>query len=199
MNRCVFLDRDGVINLERRVVSNPKGFMWSMNDLYLLPGSIFGVALLNEMGYKVIVVTNQSGVGRGLFTEQFVDDVHTKINKMMARGDATINDFYYCPHHPTEAKEKYKIECDCRKPKPGMIFSAAKKWNIDLKQSYFVGDSIRDIECGWNAGVKPILVLTGNGKKTLDHFSNKELSKIEYIGQDLLGAAQWIYNKSIPV
>lgn len=195
--KCIFLDRDGVINYEGRSRNNPKGYMWSMADLYLLPGAIIGVALLNEMGYKTIGITNQSGVGRGLFTEEFVNNVHTVINTRMARGDAHIDDWFFCPHHPTEALGKYKIECDCRKPKPGMIFSAAKKYNINILKSYLIGDGIADIKAAWYAGVKPILVLTGNGEKTLDYFSDKELSKIVYIGQDLLDAAQWIYNKEI--
>lgn len=193
MNKAIFLDRDGTVIKESRTLDNPKGYMKSMDDLYLLPGSIFGVALLNEMGYKVIVITNQSVVGRGIVTEEFVDNVHKEIDRMLLRGGATIDDYCYCPHHPTEAVGKYKKVCSCRKPKPGMIFSAAEKNNIDLKQSYFIGDGVRDMECAWRGGVRPILVLTGNGEKTLATFSEKEKSKLEFIAQDLLDAAQYLY------
>lgn len=193
MNKAIFLDRDGTINIECRSKSNPKGFMWNMKDLYLIPGSIFGIALLNEMGYKTIVITNQSAVGRGIVTEGFVDDVHKEIDKRIARGNAVIDGYYYCPHHSTEAIGKYKKVCFCRKPAPGMVFSAAKKYNICLADSYFIGDGVRDIECAWNAGVRPILVLTGNGEQTLASFSEKERNKIVVV-QDLLDAAQWLYN-----
>ena len=195
MNKAIFLDRDGTINAESRTLNNPKGYMWDMKDLYLIPGSIFGIALLNKMRYRVIVVTNQSGVGKGLFTEEFVNRVHRKIDEMLGRGDAHIDGYFCCFHHSTEAVGKYKKVCSCRKPAPGMVFSAAEKYDVDLKQSYFIGDSARDVLCSLKAGVRPILVLTGAGELTFDSFSEKEKAKLEYVAQDLLDAAQYIYSK----
>ena len=194
-NKAIFLDRDGTLNYENRNKLNPKGFMLDIKKLQLIIGSINAIRLLNEMNYKVIVITNQSGVGRGLFTEDFVNRVHEKIDKMLANGGVSIDGYYYCPHHPTEAKGKYKKICSCRKPAPGMIFTAAEEHNVDLSQSYFIGDGLRDMKCAWMVKVKPILVLTGNGEITFDTFSEKEKNKLEYVAQDLLDAAQYLYNK----
>ena len=195
MNKAIFLDRDGTINSGCRSESNPKGFMWSMRDLHLIPGAAFGINLLNNMNYKTIVISNQSGVGRGLFTEDFVDRVHERISNELALSNAYIDAYYYCPHHPTKALGKYKKVCDCRKPKSGMIFSATEKYNICLHDSYFIGDGVADIRCALNAKVKPILVFTGDGIYTINKLSMDELNKIEYVAQDLLDASQYIFNK----
>jgi len=195
MNKCVFLDRDGTINKENRTKNNPFGFMWDMSDLSLIKGVSKGIALLNKAGYKTVVITNQSGIARGFFNEGFVKKVHNEIDRRIAKKGAHIDRWYYCPHHPTCGMEKYKIECNCRKPKTGLVEKAVTELNISLENSFFVGDSLRDMETGWNSGIKTILVLTGNGKKTLKEISKEQKNKLNYIALDLLEACEWILNK----
>jgi len=195
MNKCVFLDRDGTINKENRTKNNPFGFMWDMSDLSLIKGVSKGIALLNKAGYKTVVITNQSGIARGFFNEGFVKKVHNEIDRRIAKKGAHIDRWYYCPHHPTCGMEKYKIECNCRKPKTGLVEKAVTELNISLENSFFVGDSLRDMETGWNSGIKTILVLTGNGKKTLEEISKEQKNKLNYIALNLLEACEWILNK----
>jgi len=195
MNKCVFLDRDGTINKENRTKNNPFGFMWDMSDLSLIKGVSKGIALLNKAGYKTVVITNQSGIARGFFNEGFVKKVHNEIDRRIAKKGAHIDRWYYCPHHPTCGMEKYKIECNCRKPKTGLVEKAVTELNISLENSFFVGDNLRDMETGWNSGIKTILVLTGNGKKTLKEISKEQKNKLNYIALDLLEACEWILNK----
>lgn len=192
MNKCVFLDRDGTINKENRTKDNPFGFMWDINDLCLIKGASKGIALLNKAGYKTVVITNQSGIARGFFNEKFVKRVHNEISNRIAKEHAYIDRWYYCPHHPTHGMGKYKIECSCRKPKTGLIERAVTELNISLKDSFFVGDSLRDMETGWNSEIKTILVLTGNGRKTLKEISKKQKNKLDYIALNLLEACKWI-------
>jgi len=195
MNKCVFLDRDGTINKENRTKNNPFGFMWDMSDLSLIKGVSKGIALLNKAGYKTVVITNQSGIARGFFNEGFVKKVHNEIDRRIAKKGAHIDRWYYCPHHPTCGMEKYKIECNCRKPKTGLVEKAVTELNISLENSFFVGDNLRDMETGWNSGIKTILVLTGNGKKTLEEISKEQKNKLNYIALNLLEACEWILNK----
>jgi len=144
-NKAVFLDRDGVINkkLENDYVKN-----W--NEFHFLPGVIEAIKTINEKGYLVIVVTNQRGIGRGLMTEQDLKDIHQRMLQEIQKGGARIDDIFYCPHD-------MKDNCNCRKPKPGMLVQAKKKWDIDYAKSYIIGDSETDIEAGQQVGCKGIL------------------------------------------
>lgn len=153
--KAIFLDRDGTINKEVGLVSNP-------NQLTLLPNAAAALRLINNSDYLAIVVTNQSVVARGMCSMKDVDYIHAKLEDLLGREGAYLNDIFFCPHHqdrgyPDENKE-YKIDCDCRKPKPGLIYKAAERYNIDLSQSWIIGDSERDKQAGINAGVKPILI-----------------------------------------
>jgi D,D-heptose 1,7-bisphosphate phosphatase len=153
-NFAVFLDRDGTLNED-------PGYLGDPNLVKLLPGTGEALSLLkNELGFKLIVISNQSGISRGIINKEMVDSVNNKINYLLSNYNAAIDAFYYCPYHPDFSSEK---EIKCRKPSPQMVFQAAKDFSIDLKGSYFVGDSVADIECGINAGVKTILVKTGIG------------------------------------
>jgi len=141
--KAVFLDRDGVINKE-------KNFVTSWEEFEFIDGIFENIKKLNKAGFLVIVVTNQSGISRGFYTEETLKEIHDKMIKIMENNGAHIDDIFYCPH--------YDDNCSCRKPNPGMILEAAKKYNIDLSKSWVVGDSERDIEAGRRAGCKTILV-----------------------------------------
>lgn len=160
--RCVFLDRDGVINKKIDQLHR-------LEDFELLENAGSGIRKLNGAGCLTIVATNQPAVARGLCTIEQVEEIHKKMDALLGREHAKLDGTYYCPHHPDKGFEgenpDYKIICDCRKPKTGMIMQAQKEFNIDLKGSFFIGDSYIDILCGKNAGMKTIGVRTGDGCK----------------------------------
>ena len=125
------------------------------------------------MGYLLIVITNQAGIARGLFNEETLSKIHEKMKRNLNENSIIIDDIYYCPHHP-----EFTGSCNCRKPKPGMIISASEKYNINLNESYMVGDTLGDIETGVNAKCKTILVMTGYGKE--------EMRKIDEVQPDFI-------------
>lgn len=154
LDRYVLLDRDGVINRDS------DQFIKSPEEWQALPGSLEAIALLNAKGYKVVVITNQSGLARGLFDQAMLDLIHAKMHRMAAAKGATIESVYYCPHGPDN-------HCDCRKPKPGLLQAFAADTGANLKAMPVIGDSLRDIEAAEAVGAQPILVKTGKGLKTL--------------------------------
>jgi D-glycero-D-manno-heptose 1,7-bisphosphate phosphatase len=156
-NRAVFLDRDGTL-------IEDVGYLDRIERLKLFPYTIDAVRLLNRAGFKVVVVTSQNGVALGMLTEEFLDQVHRHLSSLFEGSGASIDGYYYCPHSPHATVERYRIECECRKPKPGMILTAAKALELDLSRSFLVGDRWRDIEMGIAAHTTPILVETGYGK-----------------------------------
>jgi histidinol-phosphate phosphatase family protein len=157
--KAVFLDRDGVINRERGLVSRPE-------DFELLPGAAKAVRDINRLGFLAVVVTNQPVIARNMCTLETLETIHRKMETLLGAEGAYLDAVYFCPHHPDkgypEENPDYKTDCACRKPKTGMIDSAVKDLNIELKGSYLVGDSQRDIDCAKNAGLTAILV--GGGK-----------------------------------
>lgn len=158
MKKAVFLDRDGVINKEVDYLRNLK-------QLRLLPGVAQVIRKLNKLGFLIIIVTNQPVIARGWLTEKEVDDIHSVLIKRLSQKSAKINAIYYCPHHPEANLKKYRIYCHCRKPNIGLIKKAVKKFKIDVKKSFMVGDSTTDILAGKRAGLKTILVETGYAGK----------------------------------
>ena len=156
MRPAVFLDRDGTINED-------VGYLDSLERLTLFPYSIDAVRLLNGAGFCVVVVTNQGGVAAGLVDETFVHDVHEVLRRRFEAGGATIERFYHCPHDPHAVVEAYRRECDCRKPKPGMIRQAEVDLGLDPTRSYVVGDKWSDVALARSVGATGILVQTGYG------------------------------------
>ncbi|MFX0000766.1 MAG: D-glycero-beta-D-manno-heptose 1,7-bisphosphate 7-phosphatase [Candidatus Hodarchaeota archaeon] len=152
-NRAIFLDRDGVINKEVNYLSDPKDFKF-------IDGSIDALKILKRKSYLLIIITNQAGIARGLFTEESLKTIHNKMIGILRQHNIELDDIYYCPHHP-----EFTGPCDCRKPNPGMILQAQINHNIDLTNSYMVGDTLNDIQTGKNANCKTVLVLTGYGKE----------------------------------
>lgn len=155
---AVFLDRDGTLIEEVHYLSEP-------DQVRLIPGAADAVRKLNDAGVLVIVVTNQAGVARGYFPESRVAAVHERLSALLEECGAKIDAFYYCPHHPTEGIGAYRVACDCRKPKPGMLLTAARDFDIDLARSWMIGDKPGDAEAGAAAGCRTILVRTGHGKE----------------------------------
>jgi histidinol-phosphate phosphatase family protein len=174
MRKAIFLDRDGTINEDT-------GYIGSPDKLSLIYGSMDAVKKINEAGIMVVVISNQSGVGRGYFTIEAVEAVNNKLSEMLGNGGAKIDAFYYCPHHPDE-------ECGCRKPKTGLVERAAKELDIDLPSSYVVGDKVSDIEMAYKSGAKAVLVLTGYGAE------HKGLLKRspDFVAKNLSEAVDWI-------
>jgi histidinol-phosphate phosphatase family protein len=181
-NKAVFLDRDGTINEEVNYLSK-------IEQLKILPKSAKAIKLLNENKFKVIIITNQSGVAREYFSKETLEDINEHLKNELANEGAQIDAIHYCPHHPEEG-------CDCRKPRPGMIERAKRKFDLDLSSSFIVGDTINDLETGYNVGCKTVLVLTGYGKRELKEQESWKLQP-DYIAQDLLDAVMWIIGEGV--
>ncbi len=155
MKRAVFLDRDGTINIE-------KEYLYKISDFEFIPGAAEAVQVFNRAGIMVVVVTNQSGIARGFYTEDDVENLHRHISLLLKSHGAYIDAWLYCPHHP-DGRGSYALPCSCRKPLPGMLREAAKRYDIDLKISAMIGDKRADIQAGKAAGCRTILVRTGYG------------------------------------
>ncbi|MBL0226683.1 MAG: D-glycero-beta-D-manno-heptose 1,7-bisphosphate 7-phosphatase [Geobacteraceae bacterium] len=177
MKRAVFIDRDGTINEE-------KDYLFRTDDFTFIPGAPRAIRLLNEAGFLVVVVTNQSGVARGYYTEEDVHLLHRHIASQLDQHGARVDAWYYCPHHPS-GRGSYALPCRCRKPLPGMLLEAAGRFDIDLESSVMIGDKLVDVEAGAAAGCRSILVRTGYGSDE----EQRCRSGIE-IYDDLLQAAE---------
>ena len=178
-DKVVFLDRDGVINFDR------SDYIKSWSEFNFIPRSIEAIKLLTVKGFKIIVITNQSVINRNMVSQQGLDYIHTMMKKEVRAGGGLINDIFFCPHIPED-------NCDCRKPKPGLIFQAQKDYSIELRDAVMVGDNAKDIECARNAGCgQAVLVKTGNGSEAEKALAKKEIYP-DYIAQDLYEAVQWI-------
>ena len=187
-NRAVFLDRDGTINEE-------VGYLDSADKLRIIPAAFEAVRQINASGMKAVVITNQAGVAKGLFTEEFVREINRQIQNSLLAQSALIDRFYFCPHHPPEGIGPYRLICDCRNPEPGLLLQAAFDLNIDLARSYVIGDRLRDVETAHRAGAKGVLVMTGYGrdlKQQSGPDQANELNQPDYIAQDILEAVHWI-------
>lgn len=163
---AIFLDRDGVVNKEVNLLNREE-------QMELIPGAAEAIRLINKSDFLAIVVTNQPVIARNLCTFEELDRIHMRMETLLGQEHAYINALYFCPHHPDsgypEERKEYKMVCECRKPAPGMLIKAAEEWNIDLANSYMIGDSERDILAGTNAGVKQsILIETNKDNALLD-------------------------------
>jgi D-glycero-D-manno-heptose 1,7-bisphosphate phosphatase len=182
-NRAVFLDRDGTM-------IEDVGYLDRMERLKLFPYTVDAIRLLNRAGFKIVVVTSQAGIANGVITEAFVVEAHQEIGRRVAAAGGRIDAVYYCPHSTTAVVSEYRTECDCRKPKPGMIHSAQKDLSLDLERSFVVGDRWRDIEMGQAAGVTGILVETGYGATEASR-RPANITPVPVVA-DLIEAASWI-------
>lgn len=178
---AVFLDRDGTMIEE-------VGYLDSLDRLQFYPFAVDAVRLLNRGGFAVVVVTNQSGVARGLFDEAFVGQTHRHIAGVMQAGGARIDGFYYCPHHKDAVVDAYRVACDCRKPGSGLLRRAASDLHLDLERSFVVGDRAHDVEAGVNAGARGVLVRTGYGRE----YEAAARESAAAITDNLAQAVSWI-------
>jgi len=185
--RVVFLDRDGTINRD-------VGYPNSYKLIEIFPYSFEAVRKINQAGLLAVIVTNQSGVGRGLIVEENLKDIHRKLKAAFAKHKAHFDGIYYCPHYLFSSATEYRKNCSCRKPYPGMALQAATDLNLDIKKSYMVGDKVDDILFGLNINAQPILVLTGFGLESLVKIKERGISPA-YIASNLLGAVNWILQK----
>ena len=174
--KAVFLDRDGTINRDVH-------YCRKIEDFEILPGVPEAIKLLNQNDFKVIVVTNQSGIGRGYFSEAELSCIHRYMEKELEKHGANIDAIFYCPHHPDE-------DCECRKPKLKLILQAVDKYGIELRLSYMIGDKIRDVTTGKRAGCNTIWL-----QNSLENLNNMVTMKPDYVAPDLLNAVNWIISR----
>ena len=174
----VLIDRDGVIN------QDSDEFIKSPDEWHPIPGSLEAIALLNRHGYKVVVITNQSGLARGLFDRAMLEQIHTRMKRLTEQQGGKIDAIYFCPHGPDD-------HCACRKPSPGLLIDFGKEKAISLSGIPFIGDSLRDLQAGRAVGAQPLLVKTGKGKQTLDNNPDLNVSVFE----NLYDAAQFIISE----
>ena len=186
---AVFLDRDGTINEQM-------GYINHITRFKLLPGVRRGVQALNEKGFLTIVVSNQSGVARGFFPIDLVEQVNSRMKHLMAERGARLDAIYYCPHHPHGSVDAYSIPCKCRKPRTGLLEKACQDFQIDLRNSFVIGDTSTDIVMASRFGLKGILVKTGYGLGEAEYVLPTIDVKPIHIADDLLDAAMWILNSS---
>jgi D-glycero-D-manno-heptose 1,7-bisphosphate phosphatase len=183
---AVFIDRDGTINVDVDFLSSPE-------QLELIPRSADAIRELNLMNIPVVVITNQSGIARGLFSEDDLSSIHRKLDHLLDQAGAKVLDYFYCPHHPTDGIAPYVKECECRKPKPGMLLQAKEKYGFDLERSFVIGDKFIDIVTGKSVRATSIQVATGYGANEKE----KSTSTRDYFGTDLYDAVQFIKRKLI--
>ena len=187
---AVFLDRDGTLNVDA-------GYLDRKERLILFPWSFEAVRLLRRAGYAVVVVTNQSGVARGMIEESFVEEVHRIIQSQLSAVGEELDGHYYCPHEPSASIEAFRVDCDCRKPKPGMVTRAARDLGLDVERSVVVGDKWSDIRLAKQTGARGVLVRTGYGRS--QEKNPQEGLSADAVVDTLMDAVSWILRYPVPV
>ena len=176
-NIAVFLDRDGTINEEKNFISKPE-------EVILIPKSANAIRELNKLGLKVFVISNQSGIARGYFTEHDLHKINERLIRLLSEENAYVDKIYYCPHLDED-------NCNCRKPKPGMLLQAENEFGIDLNNSFVVGDRFVDVDAGKNAGAKTVLVKTGYGEQSFN-WGKENNQFADFTAQNLYEGIQYI-------
>lgn len=200
--KTLFLDRDGTIIKQFPSTANrdekKRAYITELNQVELLEGSADAIARARRLGFKVIIITNQSAVARGWLTEEKLKKIDEHMCDLLKKENrqAIIDKSYYCPYYADGVIEKYKIASPDRKPGTGMILKAKEKYDVDLKKSYMIGDSYSDIKCGLNAGTKTILVLTGYGEMALQKCLDEKL-KINFIADNLFEAVKYLEKNDV--
>jgi D-glycero-D-manno-heptose 1,7-bisphosphate phosphatase len=182
---AVFVDRDGTINEQMGYVNHVSRFK-------ILPGVPQAIRMLNRHGFLVLVVSNQSGVARGYYPLELVKTLHRLMVTRIREKQGTIDGVFFCPHHPAGAVPEFSRDCDCRKPKTGLIEQARKTFEIDLERSFVVGDMCTDVELAYRAGLTGVLVKTGYGLGEIEYILPRKTAKPAHIAEDLLDAVRWI-------
>lgn len=185
---ALFMDRDGTVSEEVGYVNHPSRFR-------VFPYSAEAIKLLNDNDWLAIVVTNQAGVARGYFAEDVIARVHDQLRHQLESASAKLDAIYYCAHHPSVGEPPYRLDCDCRKPKPGLIDRATKDFEIDLERSWMVGDRYGDIELARNAGLHSAFVLSGYGRGEWEYQRSTWKLEPEVVGETLLDVARIVIER----
>ncbi len=188
MKKAVFLDRDGTINEDVGHITDPAQFE-------LIPGAVNAIRQLKEAGYFLVLVTNQAGVARGLMTEPQLRRVLQAFEDLLEDEGVRLDAIRYCPHHPDEGIGFYKQECECRKPEPGQLVSAAEEHDLDLSSSFMVGDHYSDVVAGIAAGCRSVMLLTGHGTHEFEKLDDGQRRRVDHVAKDLQEAVDWVLGK----
>ncbi len=184
MARAIFFDRDGTLNEEVGYINHPSRFR-------LLPMAAAAVRAVNAAGWRAIVVTNQAGAARGYFPGWLIEAVNQKLHDDLASAGAKLDAVYVCPHHPTVGEPPYRMDCDCRKPKPGLLLQAARDFGLDLTQCVVIGDRYSDVRLAYGVGARGVLTLTGYGLGEYAYQRDQWPRPPDYIAEDVLAAVRW--------
>lgn len=187
---CVFIDRDGTINIDG-------GYINHLENFIIYPFAAQAIRMLNVAGYKAVIITNQSGIGRGFYTIDVMNKLHSKMNALFAAQGAHIDGIYYCPHDVNAKVEEFRQDCACRKPKTGMFEQAAAELPIDRKRTYFIGDKYSDMQAGFSFGCKTVMVNTGYGRGEYELKSHKWQRMPDARAENLLEAVNLILHHKI--
>ncbi|SPD76503.1 D-glycero-alpha-D-manno-heptose-1, 7-bisphosphate 7-phosphatase [uncultured Desulfobacterium sp.] len=187
---AVFIDRDGTINEQM-------GYINHLSRFVMFPWSAEAIRSLNRHQYLAIVVSNQSGVARGYYPIDLVEEVHDHMRGLLAKEDAFVDAVFFCPHYPKGNVEEYSIECNCRKPGTGQIEAACNAFDIDMDNSFVVGDRYSDIELAKRSGLKSALVMTGYGLGDINYVFPRLSFRPDHVAKNLLQAVQWVIEQKI--
>ena len=182
---AIFMDRDGTVSHEVGYVNHPSRFR-------LYPWAVDAVRLVNRAGWLAVLVTNQAGVARGYFPESMIDEVHGRLRAALEGGGARFDAIYVCPHHPSVGEPPYRKDCDCRKPRPGMLRRAEAELGADLSRSWVIGDRHGDLQLAWNAGARAALVQTGYGRGEVEYEAPRWRRPPDLVAAHLLEAVERI-------
>jgi D-glycero-D-manno-heptose 1,7-bisphosphate phosphatase len=182
---AIFMDRDGTVSHEVGYLNHPSHFR-------LFPWTVDAVRHINRAGWLAVLVTNQAGVARGYFPESMVHEVHSRLRGTLAAGGACFDAIYYCPHHPSVGEPPYRQECDCRKPRPGMLRRAEAELQADLARSWVIGDRHGDLQLAWKVGARAALVKTGYGLGEVEYEAPRWPRQPDLVAEHLLEAVERI-------
>jgi D-glycero-D-manno-heptose 1,7-bisphosphate phosphatase len=182
---AIFMDRDGTL-------AHEVGYVNDVSRFRLFPWSVEAVRLVNRSGYAAVMVTNQAGVARGYFPEAAIQEVHAALGAAFADGAARLDGVYYCPHHPQAGQPPYRQDCDCRKPRPGLLTRAAADLGIALERSWVVGDRLGDLQVAWAVGARGAMVKTGYGRGELRHHAPSWTRPPDLVAEHVLEAVSRI-------
>jgi D-glycero-D-manno-heptose 1,7-bisphosphate phosphatase len=186
---AIFIDRDGTL-------SHEVGYVNHVSRFRLFSYAVDAIRLVNRSPYAAVLVTNQAGVARGYFPESLIAEVHATVEASLAAGGARLDGIYYCPHHPSAGTPPYRQDCDCRKPRPGLLRRAAKDLDLDLARSYVVGDRLGDLELAWSVGARAVLVKSGYGLGELTYHAPGWTRQPDLVADHLLEAVARIVAES---
>lgn len=189
MRPAIFIDRDGTL-------SHEVGYVNHLSRFRVFSYAVDAVRLVNRSPFAAVLVTNQAGVARGYFPESLIEEVHGSLRETLAAGGASLDGIYYCPHHPSAGEPPYRCDCDCRKPRPGLLHRAAADLGLDLGRSYVVGDRHGDLQLAWKVGARAVLVKSGYGRGELAYHAPSWPRQPDLVAENLLEAVSRILDEA---